>query len=114
MRWQLRSKIHRAIVTEANLNYAGSITIDPALMEKAGFMEGERVLVASYNTGDRIDTYIIKGNENSGTVAMNGPAAIRVKKGEEIVIMGFELSNEKIKPKIISLDGKNNFVKYMN
>lgn len=113
MRWQLRSKIQKAIVIQANIKYQGSITIDSALIEKAGFGEGEKVLVASYKTGERLETYIIKGRKNSGIIAMNGPAALKIRKGEKIVIMGFELANKKINPKIVLVDNKNKFLKYL-
>ena len=110
MRWVLRSKIHKARVTDANVNYTGSITIDKKLVEKAGLWRGERVLVVSNTTGVRLETYVIEGKKGSGKVEMNGAAALLIKKGEEIIIMGFELTSKKIKPKIILLDGRNNLV----
>lgn len=113
MRWQLRSKIQRAAVTQANIDYQGSITIDSALIKKAGFREGEKVLVASYKTGERLETYVIKGRKNSGIIAMNGPAALKIRKNEKVVIMGFELANKKIKPKIILVNNKNKFLRYL-
>jgi aspartate 1-decarboxylase len=113
MRWQLRSKIHKATVTQANLTYVGSITIDSALLEKTGLREWEKVLVASFNSGERLETYIIKGKKNSGIIAMNGPAALKIKKGERVVVMGFELTNKMIKPKMIVVDGKNKFLRYL-
>jgi len=81
MRWVLRSKIHKATVTEANLNYLGSITIDEDLIEKAGFWRGEKVLVASNASGARLETYIISGKRKSGAVCMNGAAAHLIKAG---------------------------------
>ena len=72
MRWFLRSKIHKATVTEADLNYIGSITIDEDLVEKAGFLPGERVLVVSNTSGARLETYVIAGPRGSGIVTMNG------------------------------------------
>ncbi|KKR07447.1 MAG: Aspartate 1-decarboxylase [Parcubacteria group bacterium GW2011_GWC2_39_14] len=111
MRFLLRSKIHKATVTEANLNYIGSITIDKTLIEKVGFWPGEKVLVVSNTTGARLETYIIVGKKNSGIICMNGAAAHLIKKGEEIIIMGFELTNKKIEPKMILVDKKNKFVK---
>jgi len=113
MRWQLRSKIQKATVMQANIDYNGSITVDSVLIKKAGFREGEKVLVASYKTGERLETYIIKGREDSGVIAMNGPSALRIREGEKIVIMGFELTNKKIKPKIILVNNKNKFLKYL-
>jgi len=113
MRLILRSKIHKATVTEANLNYIGSITIDEELMEKAGFWPGEKVLVASNTSGARLETYVLIGERNSGIICMNGAATHLIKKGEEIIIMGFELSDKPIEPKIILVDENNKFVKYL-
>ncbi len=107
MRWLLRSKIHNATVTDANPDYNGSIMIDSELIKKAGFWVGEKVLVASNSTGARLETYIIKGERGSGAICMKGPAALLIKTGEQIIIMGFELSGKPIKPKIV-LVGKNN------
>lgn len=111
MRFLIRSKIHRATVTEANLDYVGSITIDADLIEKSGLMEGEKVLVTSFTSGARLETYVIKGEAGSGVICMNGPAAHLVKTGEIVVIMGFELSDTPIQPKVILVDEKNRFVK---
>src|SRR3989344_3584329 len=113
MRLILRSKIHQATVTEADLNYIGSITIDEDLIAKAGLMPGEKVLVASNTTGARLETYVIIGQRGSGIICMNGASAHLIKKGEEIIIMGFELSDQPIKPKIILVDKNNKFVKYL-
>jgi len=111
MRWMLRSKIHKATVTEANLNYLGSITIDQELIDKSGLWPGEKVLVASNTSGQRLETYVISGPRHSGIICMNGAAAHLIKVGEEIIIMGFELSEKKIKPSNILVDNKNNFVR---
>ena len=111
LRCMLRAKIHKATVTEANIDYIGSITIDEDLIEKAGFWEGEKVLVVSNTTGARLETYIIKGERNSGIICMNGSSAHLIKKGEEIIIMGFELTDRLIKPKNILVDGNNHFVR---
>lgn len=113
MRWFLCSKIHNATVTEANPSYVGSITIDKTLLKKAGLAAGEKVLVCSNTTGERLETYVIEGKKDSGIVCMNGPAARVIKKGEKIVIMGFELAAKPIKPKIILVDEKNNFVRFL-
>ncbi len=113
MRWFLRSKIHNATVTEANLKYIGSITIDKNLMEKSELLPGEKVLIVDNTNGARLETYVIEGKENSGTICMNGAAAHLIKKGDEIIIMGFELSDKPIKPKSILVDKKNKFVKYL-
>jgi len=113
MRWVLKSKIHKAIVTEADVNYVGSITVDEYLMEKAGFWRGEKVLVTSNTSGARLETYIIPGKKGSKAVCMNGAAAHLIKKGEEIIIMGFELADKPLKQKIILVDKKNKFVKFL-
>ena len=111
MRWVLRSKIHKAIVTEANPDYVGSITIDGDLIERVGLWVNERVLVASKTTGMRLETYVIEGEPGSGQICMNGPAAHRIEVGEEIVIMGFELTDKSITPNVILVDSDNQFVR---
>jgi len=113
MRWVLRSKIHKATVTEANLDYVGSITIDEELIEKVGFFPGERVLVVSNNSGARLETYIMLGKKGSGVICMNGASAHLIKKGEEIIIMGFELADKPIKTKNILVNKKNKFIKFL-
>jgi aspartate 1-decarboxylase len=112
MRIFLKSKIHNATVTSANLKYIGSITIDPALMEKADISEFEKVLVVDNNNGNRLETYVIKGKKDSGKICMNGAAAHLIKKGDEIIIMTFQMSKKTIKPKIIIVDKKNKFIRY--
>jgi aspartate 1-decarboxylase len=107
MRWMLRSKIHKATVTDADLRYEGSITIDEDLIEAVGLLAGEKVLVASNTSGNRLETYVITGARGSGTICMNGAAAHLIKKGEEIIIMGFELSDVPIIPKMILLGPEN-------
>ncbi len=113
MRLVLRSKIHKATVTDANLNYIGSITIDQELMDKAGLWPGEKVLVVDNTNGARLDTYVISGEKGSGTICMNGAAAHLIKPGDEIIIMGFELSDKTIKPKNILVDKENKFVRFL-
>lgn len=113
MRWLLRSKIHKAKVTEANPDYVGSITIDQELVEKAGFLPGEKVLVASNTTGARLETYVLPGERNSGIICMNGASAHLIKKGEEVIIMGFELADKAVAVKNILVDGENKFVKFL-
>ena len=85
MRFVLRSKIHKATVTDADLEYIGSITIDQDLIERVGFWAGEKVLVVSNTSGARLETYIIIGKQGSGVICMNGAAAHLIKKGEEII-----------------------------
>ena len=113
MRWILRSKIHVATVTEANLDYIGSITIDQDLMDMVGFMEGERVLVVCNDNGSRLETYIIAGTRGSGVICMNGAAAHLIDEGHKIIIMGFELSDAPITPKMILVDENNSFKQYL-
>jgi aspartate 1-decarboxylase len=113
MRWFLRSKIHRATVTEANPDYTGSITVDQDLVERAGFLPGEKVLVASLTSGARLETYIIIGPRNSGKVCINGAAALLIKRGEKIIIMGFELADKTIEYKNVLVDENNKFVKFL-
>jgi aspartate 1-decarboxylase len=111
MRWVLRSKIHKARVTEANVDYVGSITIAGDLIRRVGLWVGERVLVASNTSGNRLETYVMWGEPGSGVICMNGAAAKRISKGEEIIILGFELSDRPVNPRIILLDEANRFVR---
>jgi len=107
----LKSKIHGATVTESNVEYVGSITIDEALMQAVGLQEYKRVLIGNLTNGNRVETYVIKGRKNSGIIGMNGAAAHLCKVGDKIVIMSFALLDEKElkkhKPKIIFVDGRN-------
>ena len=111
-RFVLRSKIHKATVTEADLDYVGSVTIDEALMEKAGLWPGEKVLIASNTSGARLETYVVSGKRDSGVVCMNGAAAHLIKKGEEVIIMAFALSGKPLNPANILVDARNKFVRY--
>lgn len=111
MRFVIRSKIHKATVTEANLAYIGSITIDSELMERVGLWVGEKVLVVSNTTGARLETYTIAGAPGSGTICMNGAAAHLIKAGEEIIIMGFELADHPVTAKVVLVDKSNKFVR---
>ena len=113
MRFLLRSKIHQAVVTGASVDYVGSIAIDTDLVDRAGFMVGEKVLVVSNTSGARLETYIIEAPRGSGTIEMNGAAAHLIKKGEEIIIMGFELGDAPVEPKLILVDQQNRFVREM-
>ena len=85
----LKSKIHRVKITEANLHYIGSITIDEALMEAANLLEHEKVQIVDIENGTRLETYVIKGTRGSGMICMNGPAARAVQVGDTIIIMSF-------------------------
>ena len=84
-----KSKIHRATVTQAELHYEGSITIDKALIKAANMVVGERVQIVNVNNGERLETYIIEGEENSGVICLNGPAARRVSVGDTIIIISY-------------------------
>lgn len=114
LRWVLSSKIQKAVVTEANLAYVGSITIDEDLIDKAGLWPGERVLVVSNTSGSRLETYVIKGERGSGAIRMNGAAAHLIKRGEELIIMGFSMTDKPIAPKNILVDNHNRFVRYID
>jgi aspartate 1-decarboxylase len=85
----MKSKIHRVRVTEADLNYIGSITIDEALMVAADLLENEKVQIVNLNNGERLETYVIKGARNSGVICLNGPAARRVAVGDIVIIIGY-------------------------
>ena len=113
MRWMLRSKIHKATVTDANLLYEGSITIDQELIERVGLLPGEKVLVVSNTSGARLETYVISGERGSGVICINGAAAHLIKKGEEVIIMGFELTDSPIRASAVLVDRENKFVKAM-
>jgi aspartate 1-decarboxylase len=101
----LKSKIHRAVITEANLNYVGSITIDEDLMEAANVIENEKVQVVNVNNGERIETYVITGKRGSGICCLNGPAARKGAVGDIIIIISYALIDfkeaKKFKPWIV-------------
>jgi len=111
VRWVMRSKIHNATVTEANLAYVGSITIDRDLLDRVGLWDGERVLVVSNTSGARLETYVIAGERGSGSMCMNGAAAHLIGDGEQIIVMGFELTSEQLQPQVILVDEQNRFVR---
>lgn len=101
----LKSKIHRVKVTQANLNYIGSVTIDQNLMDAANIIEHEKVQIVNINNGERIETYVIKGKRGSGTICLNGPAARKVELDDTIIIISYALLDfelaKKHKPTII-------------
>lgn len=101
----LKSKIHRVTLTEANLDYMGSITIDEDLMDAAGIIENEKVQVVNVNNGERLETYVIKGKRGSGTICLNGPAARKGMAGDVIVIISYAIMDfeaaKNYKPKVI-------------
>jgi aspartate 1-decarboxylase len=108
----LKSKIHRATVTEADINYVGSITIDENLMDAANLIENEQVHVLNYTNGERIITYVIKGKRGSGIICMNGPAALKFKVGDLVIVLSFATMDfneaKGFKPALIFPDSKNN------
>jgi aspartate 1-decarboxylase len=85
----LKSKVHRAVITEANLHYVGSLTLDEALMEAANMIENEKITVVNVNNGERLDTYLIKGKRGSGVCCLNGPAARKGMTGDVVVIISY-------------------------
>ncbi|MBO7671884.1 aspartate 1-decarboxylase [bacterium] len=110
----LDSKIHRATVTDANLEYVGSITIDEALINAAGMKEWQKVEILDVNNGERFQTYIIKGAPNSGVICLNGAAARKVQKGDKVIIVTYVTLNEtemlNHKPKIVIVDDNNKII----
>lgn len=110
-----KSKIHRATVTECNLNYSGSITIDKALLDAADILPNERVQVLNINNGARFETYVMEGRPNSGVICMNGPAARWAQPGDKILIVSYALLDEKelsnFRPRLVYVDEKNRLTK---
>lgn len=113
MRSLLRSKLHLATITEANLDYVGSITIDSTLLEAVDLWPGEKVLIVNQTTGVRLETYVIRGEAGSGAIEINGAAAHLVNPGEVIIIMGFELATKPITPKVVLLDENNRIERFL-
>lgn len=114
----LKSKIHRAKVVQAELDYIGSITIDSALMKAAGILEYEKVQIADVNNGERFETYVIAGEENSGMICVNGAAARCVQKGDYVIIMAYaQMDSEEAseyKPKVVFVNEDNSIRKISN
>ena len=110
-RCMLRAKIHNATVTEANIKYEGSLTIDESLLAETGIIPYEQVKISNLNNGERFETYVIPGPSGSGVICLNGPTARKGEVGDQIIIFSYEyLSDQEIKgfkPKIILLDEKN-------
>ena len=107
----IKSKIHQVTVTEANLHYVGSITIDETLMDAANLIENEKVHVLNLNNGERLETYVIKGEKDSGVICLNGPAARKAYMGDTVVVISYALMDfedaKTFKPRIIFPDAKN-------
>jgi len=110
----LYSKIHRATVTDANLNYVGSITIDEELMEEANLLVGQKVDIVNINNGERFSTYVIKGKRGSREICLNGAAARKVHVGDKIIIIAYASMDieeaKKFKPAVLIVDDENNIV----
>ena len=108
----VKSKIHKVTVTEANLQYVGSITIDNDLMDAANLIENEKVQVVNINNGERFDTYVIKGERGSGTICLNGPAARKAQIGDVVIIISYATMDfdeaKKFKPRILFPDTATN------
>lgn len=107
----MKSKIHRAVVTDADLNYMGSITIDQELMEAADIVEFEKVQIVNNNNGARLETYVIKGEKGSGVICLNGAAARLVQKGDVVIIISYcQVDREQassVKPRVVFVDQNN-------
>jgi aspartate 1-decarboxylase len=111
MRVMLKSKIHRATVTQADLDYVGSIAIDAALMEAADLLEGEQVVIADITNGARLETYVIPAPRGSGMIGINGAAAHLVREGDLVIIMSYAVLEDAaaraLEPRVVHVDGQN-------
>ena len=115
LRFMLKSKIHRATVTDANLNYVGSITIDEDLMKAADLVENEKVAIVNNNNGERFETYVIAGQAGSGTICLNGAAARKVHQGDIVIVLAYTMVTDdelaQHKPHLVYVDGDNRIAK---
>jgi len=111
----LYSKIHRATVTKANLNYIGSITIDKKLIKKAGLRVGQKVEIVNINNGERFSTYVIDGKKDSGVICLNGAAARKAEVGDKIIIIAYAIFHKKelkkFKPNVLFVDDNNKIIR---
>ena len=118
MRIMMKSKIHRATVTQADLDYVGSVTLDAALMEAADLLEGEQVAIVDITNGARIETYVIPGPRGSGIIGINGAAAHLVHPGDLVIIMSYAVLDDAearaLKPLVVHVDERNRVVKLGN
>jgi aspartate 1-decarboxylase len=118
MRIMMKSKIHRATVTQADLDYVGSVTLDASLMDAADLLEGEQVAIVDITNGARIETYVIPGERGSGVIGINGAAAHLVHPGDLVIIMSYSVLDEAearaLKPLVVHVDEKNRIVKLGN
>ncbi|TLS53125.1 aspartate 1-decarboxylase [Paenibacillus antri] len=117
-RTMMKSKLHRAVVTEANLNYVGSITIDEDLMDAVDILANEKVQIVNNMNGARLETYVIPGRRGEGTICLNGAAARLVQPGDVVIIISYAMMTEEqarsYKPKVAILDSNNNIVQTAN
>ena len=115
LRYMLKSKIHRAVVTEADLNYVGSITIDKNIMDAADIIENEKVTIVNNNNGARFETYVIEGEAGSGIICLNGAAARLALRGDIVIILTYTILNEEEcknhKPRLVFVNDKNEIKK---
>ena len=113
-----KSKIHKATVTEANLNYMGSITIDKELMEAAGILAHEKVQVVNNHNGARLETYVLEGEPGAGTICLNGAAARQVQPGDTVIIIAYTMVDEKeartLRPKVVMVDEHNHITRVID
>lgn len=111
LRLMLRAKIHRATVTDANLEYEGSLTVDPVLLEAAGILPYEQVSVSNLNNGERFETYVIPGKRGAGEMVLNGPTARKGARGDKVIVFCYEYYNEQelksFKPRLVYVDEQN-------
>jgi aspartate 1-decarboxylase len=118
MRIMMKSKIHRATVTQADLDYVGSVTLDAALMEAADLLEGEQVAIVDITNGARIETYVIPGERGSGVIGINGAAAHLVHPGDLVIIMSYAVLSDaearSLEPRVVHVDEQNRIVKLGN
>jgi aspartate 1-decarboxylase len=118
MRIMMKSKIHRATVTQSDLHYVGSVTLDAALMEAADLLEGEQVAIVDITNGARIETYVIPGPRGSGVIGINGAAAHLVHPGDLVIIMSYAVLEDAearaLKPRVVHVDEQNRVVKIGN
>jgi len=118
MRIMMKSKVHRATVTQADLDYVGSVTLDAALMEAADLLDGEQVAIVDVTNGARIETYVIPGPRGSGVIGINGAAAHLVHPGDLVIIMSYAMLDDAearaFKPRVVHVDGRNRIVKIGN
>jgi len=118
MRIMMKSKIHRATVTQADLHYVGSVTLDAALMEAADLLEGEQVAIVDITNGARIETYVIPGPRGSGVIGINGAAAHLVHPGDLVIMMSYAMMSEdearSLVPRVVHVDAQNKVIKIGN